>query len=149
MTKRILTLALLLVVALPAGSALAAPKSKFRFSDATYIAKEGQGAVTVTVTRAARGGHGKSRTNQPSSVTWSITGGTATNGLDYSAPDQGKLNFAKDEATNTLTFTINQDSDIEGLESIGLKLSAPSRNALITQPRTAQILIADDDGPTQ
>jgi hypothetical protein len=147
LTKKILPLAAVLAVALPASSAMAAPKSKFRFAQPTYVTKEGD-AVQVTVTRTAR--HGNSRVNQASSVNWAITGGTATEGTDYDTDiAQGKLSFAAGETTKTITFTTHQDTDIEGLETIGLKLSAASRNALITSPRTAQVLIADDDGPTQ
>ena len=147
-TKRIILIATALALLILPASAMAAPKSKFRFAQPTYIAGEGAGTINVTVTRVPR--HGHSHLNQTSSVDWSITGGTATNGVDYSvSPAQGKLTFAPNQTTQTLTFTINQDTDIEGLETIGLKLSAPSSNALITQPRTAQVLIADDDGPTQ
>jgi hypothetical protein len=146
--KKILPLVALIVVVLPAGSAMAAQKSKFRFEKPTYVATEGQGTLTVTVTRTAR--HGHSRVNQASSVNYSVTGGSATQGSDYTlSPDPGKLTFASDETTKTITVTINQDSEIEGLETINLKLSAASSNALITSPRTSQVLIADDDGPTQ
>jgi hypothetical protein len=147
LTKKILPVVALVALALPA-SAMAAPKSKFRFSAPTYVTSESQSSIAVTVTRTAR--HGHSRINQTSSVNWSITGGTATQGVDYSvSPAPGALTFAPGETSKTLTFAINQDSDPEGLESIGLKLSAASNNALITQPRSAQVLIADDDGPQQ
>jgi hypothetical protein len=147
LTKKILPLAALLAVALPGGTALAAPKSKFRFDQATYVTKEGD-AVAVKVTRQAR--HGHSRTNQSSTVSWSITGGTAASGADYDTDiAQGQLTFAPGDVQKTITFTTHQDFDIEGLETVGLQLSGASRNALITSPRTAQVLIADDDGPTQ
>src|SRR4051794_18423787 len=145
--KKILPLAALLAVLIPA-TAMAAPKSKFRFSQATYVTSEDAGTATVTIARIAR--HGHSRTNQKSSVNWSITGGTATSGSDFSvAPAQGKLTFPAGQTTQDLTFTINEDTDVEPLESVQLKLSAATNNALITSPRTAQLLIADDDGPTQ
>ena len=147
LTKKILPLAALLAVALPGGSAMAAPKSKFRFAQATYVSREGD-SVQVVITRAAR--HGHSRKDQVSSVNWSITGGTATSGSDYDVDTlQGKLTFASGETSKTLTFDLHQDTEIENLETIGLKLSAASNNALITNPRTSQILIADDDGPQQ
>src|SRR4051794_562587 len=145
--KKILPLAALLAVLIPA-TAMAAPKSKFRFSQATYVTSEDAGTATVTITRVAR--HGHSRINQSSSVNWSITGGSATNGTDYTvAPAQGKLTFSPGQTTADLTFAISQDTDIEPLESVQLKLSAASSNALITNPRTSQLLIADDDGPDQ
>src|SRR4051812_30802625 len=120
--KKILPMTALVAVLLPAGSAMAAPKSKFRFEKPTYVATEGQGTLAVTVTRTAR--HGHSRTTQTSSVNYSVTGGSATDGSDYSlSPAPGKLTFASGETTKTITVAINQDSDIEGLESIGLTLS--------------------------
>lgn len=147
--KTLIPLLALAALVLPA-QAMAAPKSKFRFSQPTYVATEGQGTIAVTVTRTARNGHGRSFTNQASSVNWSITGGSATKGDDYTvSPDEGTLTFASGETSKTLTFTIKQDTLIEGLETIGLKLAAASSNALITQPRTAQVMIADDDGPSQ
>jgi uncharacterized cupredoxin-like copper-binding protein len=147
LTKKILPLAALLAVALPGGSAMAAPKAKFRFDKPTYVISEGA-SVTVTVTRDAR--HGHSRKDQTASVSWSITGGSATNGADYDTSiAEGQLTFAPGEATKTITVNTHEDFDIEGLETIGLKLSGASRNALITSPRTAQVLIADNDGPTQ
>jgi hypothetical protein len=53
--KKILPLAALLAIVLPAGSAMAAPKSKFRFAQATYVATEGQGTIDVTITRSPAG----------------------------------------------------------------------------------------------
>src|SRR4051812_35869931 len=113
--KKILPLAALVALAIPA-SASAAPKSKFRYSAANYVTKEGD-AVQVTITRAPRNGHGHSRTNQSASVNWSITGGTATSGTDYDTDvAQGTLTFALGEATKTITVSTHQDFDIEGLE---------------------------------
>jgi hypothetical protein len=145
--KKLLPLVALAALLVPA-NAMAAPKSKFRFSQATYVTAEGSPALSVTVTRSAR--HGHSRINQASSVNLSVTGGSATQGVDYTlTPGPSKLTFASGETSKTITVDVAQDTDIEGVETIGLKLSAASRNALITQPRTAQVLIADDDGPTQ
>src|SRR3954470_11587843 len=76
--KILLPLAALAMLVVPA-QAMAAPKSKFRFSQATYVATEsqgnGQGYVDVTVTRTARKGH--SKVDQRSSVSYSVTGGSA------------------------------------------------------------------------
>src|SRR3954454_19535926 len=103
--KKIFPLVLVLAVVLPS-SAMAAPKSKFRFAQSTYVTKEGD-SVQVTVTRVAR--HGHSRVNQTSSVNWSVTGGSATAVTDYDAsPAQGKLTFAPGETTKTLTFNTHQ-----------------------------------------
>src|SRR5262245_58489820 len=138
LTKKILPLTAALALILP-GTALAAPKSKFRFSQATYVASEGQGTLDITVTRIPR--HGHSKINQTSSVNFAVTGGSATQGTDYTLnPAPGKLTFTSGQTTKSVTVNLNQDTDIEGVESIGLKLSAASNNALISQPRTAQVM---------
>ena len=59
--KKILPLAAVLAVVLPASSAMAAPKSKFRFSQPSYVTQEGS-TLKVTITRVPR--HGHSRINQ-------------------------------------------------------------------------------------
>jgi hypothetical protein len=46
LTKKILPLAAVLAVALPGGSAMAAPKAKFRFSNASIAVAEGDTAST-------------------------------------------------------------------------------------------------------
>jgi Calx-beta domain len=155
--KKILPMTAVLALCLPA-QALAAPKSKFRFAQATYVATEGQGSVDVTVTRIPR--HGHSKLTQTSTVNYVLTGGTATQGTDYTlSPAPGQLSFPACPngspaptdpcVAQTIHVGINQDSDIEGVETINFRLSGASRNSVIVNPRTAQVVIADDDGPTQ
>jgi hypothetical protein len=144
--KTLIPVTAILALALPAAQASAAPKSKLRFSQATYVAGENQGTLDVVVTRVAR--HGPPRTNREVSVDLQISGGSATNGTDYSLTPS-RLTFAANQAERHVAVGITQDSDIEGVESIDLKLSGASGGAQITNPRTAQVLIADDDGPTQ
>src|SRR5947208_227470 len=87
--KILLPLAALLALAVPA-QAMAAPKSKFRFAQATYVATEGQGYVDVTVTRTARKGH--SKVDQRSSVSYAVTGGSAASPSDYTlTPSSGSI----------------------------------------------------------
>ncbi|HEX6715240.1 MAG TPA: hypothetical protein VF066_17750, partial [Thermoleophilaceae bacterium] len=79
LTKKILPLAAILAVALPGGSAMAAPKAKFRFSAASVAVHEGDSGVNtvyVDVTRAGRGG--RKALASVASVKLAI-GGTATN----------------------------------------------------------------------
>src|SRR3954468_8070838 len=97
LTTKILPLAALLAVALPGGSAMAAPKAKFRLSTARVAVAEGDtgvNTVTVDVTRAGRGGR-KALTSE-ATVHLAI-GGSATNGTDYSASIQsGASNLGAD-----------------------------------------------------
>jgi hypothetical protein len=158
LTKKILPLAAIMVVALPAGSAMAAPKAKFRFSTASVAVAEGDSGVstvTVDVTRAGRGGH-KALTSA-ASVHLAI-GGTATNGTDYTASVQGgasslgadtTLSFDSGEVSKRIQFDVAGDLDIEGIEQIALQLKTPSRNAQVTNPSRSTVTIVDNDGPTQ
>lgn len=144
--KTLIPVTAILALALPTAQASAAPKSKIRFSQATYVAGENQGSLDLVVTRVAR--KGPKRTDRQVSVDLQITGGSATNGSDYSLTPS-RLTFPAGVADVHVSIPILQDSDIEGVETIGLKLSAASSGAMITNPRTSQVLIADDDGPTQ
>jgi hypothetical protein len=158
LTKKILPLAAVLAVALPGGSAMAAPKAKFRFSNASIAVAEGDtgvNTVTLDVTRAGRGGR-KALTSE-ASVHLAI-GGTATNGTDYSASVQGgasglgadtTLSFASGEISKRIQFDVVGDFDIEGVEQIALQLKSPSRNAQVTNPSRSTVSIVDNDGPTQ
>src|SRR4051794_36278663 len=157
LTKKILPLAALLAVALP-GSAMAAPKAKFRFSTPSIAVAEGDSGVntvTVDVTRAGRGG--RKALMSDSSVHLTI-GGNATNGTDYSASIQSgasnlgadtTLSFASNEVRKTIQFDVAGDLDIEGVEQIALQLKSPSRNAQVTNPSRSTVSIVDNDGPTQ
>jgi hypothetical protein len=147
--KSILPLAAVMALALPAAQASAAQKSKFRFEQATYVAGEDAGSVDVVVTRDAAKGKRSSNKATLATVGYSITGGTAASGSDYAAVASGTLTFNPTVAKQTVHVQINQDLDIEGLETIDFKLSNASRNALIARPNQASVLIADDDGPTQ
>lgn len=144
--KTLIPVTAILALALPTAQASAAPKSKIRFSQATYVAGENQGSLDLVVTRVAR--KGPKRTDRQVSVDLQITGGSATNGSDYSLTPS-RLTFPAGVADVHVSVPILQDSDIEGVETVGLKLSGASSGAMITNPRTSQILIADDDGPTQ
>jgi hypothetical protein len=158
LSKKILPLAAIMVVALPAGSAMAAPKAKFRFSTASVAVEEGDtgvNTVTVDVTRAGRGGH-KALTSA-ASVHLAI-GGSATNGTDYTASVQGgasslgadtTLSFDSGEVSKRIQFDVAGDLDIEGIEQIALQLKSPSRNAQVTNPSRSTVTIVDNDGPTQ
>jgi hypothetical protein len=158
LSKKILPLAAIMVVALPAGSAMAAPKAKFRFSKPSVAVVEGDtgvNTVTLDVTRAGRGG--RKALTSAASVHLAI-GGTATNGTDYTASVQGgasnlgadtTLEFAPGELTKTVQFDVIGDLDVEGVEKIALQLKNPSRNAQVTNPSQSAVSIVDNDGPTQ
>jgi hypothetical protein len=153
LTKKILPLAALVALALPA-SAMAAPKSKLRFSTANVAVAEtdpGQPdhVVSLQVTR-------KKFLNQAISVQYTVAG-TATLGSDYSGTADGQplgasgtLSWAAgDGSAKTISVDVAGDLDIEGVETIALALKSPSRGAMILNPSRSTISIVDNDGPTQ
>jgi hypothetical protein len=153
--KKILPLTALIAVALPAGSAMAAPKSKLRFSTASAAVAEGNPgdglthSVTINVTR-------KKFLNQAISVNYTV-GGSATPGVDYTGTADGQalgtsgtISWAAgDGSSKAITIDVAGDFDIEGVETIALSLKTPSRGAMVLNPSMATVSIVDNDGPTQ
>jgi len=113
-------------------------KPTVQFSSAAYSVNEGAGTATVTVTLSA-----------PSasvvSVSYAtVTGGTATDGSDYSG-STGTLSFAVGQLSKTFTVPIKQDTTVEGNETVNLALTSPSASATLGTPATAVLTIVDDD----
>src|SRR4051794_24865390 len=155
LTKKILPLAAVLALALPASSAMAAPKAKVQFSAPGYAAAENSGAATISVIRP-RNGHSSVRLNQPVSVDYRTIDGTAIAGVDYTAAG-GTLNFpacsgspgASDPCLKqTFPVPVIDNFTVDGPRTLTLKLSnaqSPTRRAILGYPSTAALVIADDD----
>jgi hypothetical protein len=155
LTKKILPLAAVLVFALPAANAFASPKSKLRFSNANVAVAEGDPGdglthnVTIQVTR-------KKFLNQAISVHYRISG-SATLGADYTGTadgqplvDNGTISWAAgDGSAKSISIDVTSDFTIEGVETIGLQLTNPSRGAMVLNPNRTTVSIVDNDGPTQ
>ncbi|MCB1176837.1 MAG: hypothetical protein KDK36_04570, partial [Leptospiraceae bacterium] len=78
-----------------------------------------------------------------SSVNYSVTGGSAVNGVDYSL-SSGTLTFTAGETTQNINFTVTNDTVDEPAETIVITLSSPTGSNLgsnITHTYT----INDDD----
>jgi hypothetical protein len=154
--KKILPLTALIAVALPAGSAMAAPKPKVQLSAPAYAVAENGGAATITVIRP-RSGHSTVRLNQPVSVDYSTADGTAKAGSDYTAAS-GTLTFpacpgspaAADPCVQqTFSIPVIDNSIVDGPRTLTVNLSnptSPTRPALLGYPSSAVVVIADDDG---
>src|SRR5205807_5975050 len=85
--------------------------------------------------------------NPPALVPCAPTPGNtlATSRCDYNTA-VGKLSFAAGDGTpKTFTVLINQDSYLEGPESLPLTLSNLTGGASFLTPSTAILTIADDD----
>jgi hypothetical protein len=105
------------------------------FALSTYTVTEGN-SVTLRVTRTG--------TNLASNVTvdYAVTGGTATNGSDFSLPN-GTLTFGAGEATKTIVVAIPDDGLAEGTETFVATLSNPSGGARLGSPASTTVRIRD------
>ena len=111
-----------------------------QFASPTYGVNEAAGTATVTVTRIGDA-------TSPAQAVYSLTGGTATPGVDFIAPS-GTLSWgANDSSTRTITVSILDDGNSETNETFTLSLSSPAGAALGTSSSTT-VTIVDDEGAT-
>ncbi len=99
---------------------------------------ENAGSVTVEVTLD------RTLNNQAITVDWKTVDGTAKAGRDYT-PAAGTLTFAADDASETISVTITDDSLDEDAETFSIALSNPSGNVGTGGPGT--VTITDNDNP--
>lgn len=109
------------------------------FSDGAYTVNEGGGSKTITVTRT--GG-----STGVVGASYTTTDGSAVEGADYQVA-VGTATFGDGQTTTTFTVTINDDTEIEGIETVNLTLSDPSGDATLGTPSTAVLTIVDNDAP--
>lgn len=102
---------------------------------------EGDSGTKTAIFNLTRGGN----TGGSSSVNFSTVNGTATAGSDYVARS-GTLNFAANEATKTISITINGDKTLEPDETFTVNLSNPV-NATIIDSQATGTIINDDTVP--
>jgi len=106
------------------------------FATATSSALENGGPATITVTLSAAS---LSTVN----VTYTVTGGTATRGVDYTLPD-GQVTFSPGQTSRTITVGLQGDSIDEDDETIVVTLSNPV-NASLGARSVHTFTITDDD----
>jgi hypothetical protein len=112
--------------------------STIQFDSATYEVNEGDGYVTITVTRI---GDGKA------SVKVVTNNGTAKKGKDYEKTVK-KLKWNNgDDSDKTFTVNIFDDSKAEGNETFALKLKK-AKGGELGSPKKAEVAIIDNDGPS-
>jgi hypothetical protein len=112
--------------------------TEIQVGQATTDVSEGAGTVNVTVKRV--GGR-----KGAVSVDYATVDGTATAGQDYTARS-GRLTFADNETTKTISVPVLNDSADEPDETFSLRLSGPSSNATVGAPRET-VTVLDDDAP--
>ncbi|HEV7889739.1 MAG TPA: PQQ-dependent sugar dehydrogenase [Pyrinomonadaceae bacterium] len=108
-----------------------------RFESAAYDANEGDGAVSVVVTR-------EGDTSAPLTVAYQTTDGTATERSDY-LPALGLLTFAPGETTKTLRVLMTDGASPEPQERFNISLSSVSAPYVLASPAVATVSVTDDD----
>ncbi len=118
-----------------------ATPGSLQFSAATTDVNEGAGSAVLNVTRS--GG-----SSGAASVSYQITGGTATSGADYAPLAAGTLNWAdNDGAPKQIPVAIINDTAVEATETIVLQLSNAS-GATLGATTATTVSIIDNDGFT-
>ena len=122
----------------------------FEFSQANYVAAERGGSVTITVKRtgdvtaAASVDYATEDGSIPSvAIPCSVVTGVALERCDYTRA-AGTLRFASNETEKSFVVLVNDDSHVEGSETISLKLSNPSSGLSLGIGATATLQILDD-----
>jgi hypothetical protein len=109
-----------------------------QFGAAQYSANENAGTLTVPVSLAGS-------TGLPASVSYSVAGGNATAGTDYTG-GSGTLTFAPGVTSASITLILLNDNVHEGNETVVISLSSPA-NATIGSPSTTTVTIRNEDAP--
>lgn len=111
-------------------------KALFRFSGSLYTAYETAPEALVTIERIGL-------THTAAEVVLIANSGTATAGADYEAVEQ-TLVFAPGERSRTFAIALQDDADIEGEETIDLRLVATETGEIIA-PSEATLVLFDDE----
>jgi hypothetical protein len=117
-----------------------------RFTSDKVDTAESSGSTTITVMRSGDLSQAVTvdyATSGDQGLPCSIPGGVASPKCDFTSA-LGTLAFAANEDTKTITVLINQDSFVEGTETLGIFLSNPTAGAALGTPSTASINISDD-----
>ena len=107
------------------------------FSSASYGVTEGAPFATITVKRTGP-------TTQQVSVHYATSDGTAHDGVDYTGTS-GSLVLPAKAVQKTFTIPILNDPDVEGDETVNLRLTTPSGGATLGARDSAVLTILTDD----
>ncbi|MDX2038445.1 MAG: Calx-beta domain-containing protein [Isosphaeraceae bacterium] len=118
-----------------------ASAGSLQFVAATASTPEGNsGSSTLTILVSRSGGSAGAV-----SVPFSVSGGTATSGVDYTLA-AGSLSWASgDTADKAIVITILGDTSVESDETIVLQLGAPTGGATLGATTSATATITNDD----
>ena len=121
------------------GTIIAGPGS-FQFASAVFTELEGRTA-TITVSRTD-GTTGTASVNYTTSNGSAIGGTSCGPGIDF-IQTSGTLNFAEGDALESFTVQLCSDASVEGDQTIGLTLSAPTGGATLGSPNPATLNVLD------
>src|SRR6185436_19698064 len=107
------------------------------FSVAAYTINETGSVATITVNRSGGAAGGVT-------VDYTVTDGTATNGIDYTA-ESGTVTFGSNDLVKTFQILITNDDELEGNETVLLSLSNPTGRASLGALTNAVLTIKDDE----
>ncbi len=119
-----------------------------QFSQGSYSKSESGPSTNITVTRTGDTSFTSAvdfRTEGNSYVPCNQFNGSAVQNCDFIL-SSGTLNFAAGQTSRTFPIIINDDTWVEGNETLGLTLSNPV-NAILGSPSTATLTITDNDLP--
>ncbi len=116
-----------------------APPDAVRVAFIGDVAVDEDGGATTLSVRLDRAA------SVPVTVSFGVTGGTASGaGVDFSVPP-GTLSFAPGEITKTIPVTIIDDQLVEGNETIIVTLAAPNGAIMGSKP-SGTVTIRDNEG---
>ena len=131
------------LVAAAYGFAPAGPT--FSFANATGTIAEGNsGTSTYTFTVNLSPAATTASTVQ---VSLNTTNSTATNGTDFSFTSPTTVTFPAGSTSQTVTLTVNGDTQPEADETVVLSLTNPSTGTSVGSPPAHTLTITNDDGP--
>jgi alpha-tubulin suppressor-like RCC1 family protein len=110
-------------------------KGVVQFSSDLFTTTEDAGVITITITRTYA-------TDGTVTVDYTTSDGTATSGSDY-IPVSGTIVMNDSQSSQSFTVTINDDTDVEGIETIIVTLSNPGNGVSIGIPNPATISITE------
>ncbi|MGB7563915.1 MAG: NPCBM/NEW2 domain-containing protein, partial [Prochlorococcaceae cyanobacterium] len=117
-------------------------------SNALNIISEGDGQAALLAVR-----NGANLAAASLQFTTNEIVGSATSGVDFTPPstvtsNTGLINFATGQTEKTFAVTVTNDTAIEDNELFAVGIQNPSTGTL-GAPRTARVLIVDDDGASR
>ena len=116
----------------------AVTNAMFRFAAERIVARETGAVAQVTIERV-------NRTNVAAEIGFATDGGAATPGADYEAVAE-TLAFAPGEVRQTVSLVVHDDLEVEGEETILLRL-VPTATGDTGSPAAATLILLDDEAP--